>query len=252
MTSQNHHHALEQYRLAGEDAPAWLVAAFALIGIGLCLATAGLLLDQAPWAQQASTTGEARPAMPTDSAPRVMQQEAQQPPEQSTPETSVNQRQESMASPANAAPSPAIPEPATQQEQPSVTQEKLVLPTDCPPDITLTFKSGNARIMEVEKEKLKPIKQWLIDNPKGRLLIEGYADTVGEEQSNFILSYRRAKAVASLLKDLGIPQEQLAVRAAGEHQPIPGLPVNAADYRRTYLQIEPGEICTKPSKTNGQ
>ena len=67
---------------------------------------------------------------------------------------------------------------------------------------------------------LLEIRDILVKNPKGNLLIEGYASADGSEDFNTELSVRRAETVRDLLVSLGISEERLQVKGLGETAPI--------------------------------
>ena len=64
------------------------------------------------------------------------------------------------------------------------------------------------------------IKEILMENPLGNLLIEGYASADGDDDYNLELSVKRAEAVRDLLIDLGVAEERLEVIGLGETSPI--------------------------------
>ncbi len=67
---------------------------------------------------------------------------------------------------------------------------------------------------------LEEIKKVLIENPKGKLIIEGYASADGETNYNYELSVKRAEAVREYLVARGISVERLEVRGFGEEDPL--------------------------------
>jgi outer membrane protein OmpA-like peptidoglycan-associated protein len=77
------------------------------------------------------------------------------------------------------------------------------------------LKSGSARSMDKLVGFLKAY-------PQRRALIEGFTDSVGNEDSNQSLSTRRAEAVRSLLVSQGVGTERLAARGYGESFPVAG------------------------------
>ena len=64
------------------------------------------------------------------------------------------------------------------------------------------------------------IKDILIENPVGNLLIEGYASADGSEEYNIELSVKRAEAVRDFLNKIGINIERLEVRGLGVNSPV--------------------------------
>ena len=67
---------------------------------------------------------------------------------------------------------------------------------------------------------LYKIKDILIENPVGNLLIEGYASADGSEEYNIELSVKRAEAVRDFLNKIGINIERLEVRGLGVNSPV--------------------------------
>ena len=67
---------------------------------------------------------------------------------------------------------------------------------------------------------LVDIKNILSDNPKGNIIIEGYASSDGEEDFNIKLSVRRAEAVLDYLISLGVSPERLEAVGFGELDPL--------------------------------
>ena len=72
-----------------------------------------------------------------------------------------------------------------------------------------------------EREKLSEIAAFLKDNPKARLLIEGYCDWKGTPAYNKSLGDRRATTVKSYLSDLGADQSRIDTVSIGDEAAIP-------------------------------
>jgi outer membrane protein OmpA-like peptidoglycan-associated protein len=223
-----------QHRLPGEDMPKWLALAFLLVGAIIAMVAAWSVFGPVAWVGQSPTAEGTQYAPPN-------------PDDKATPVS---------ATASSAAPSPLSQvekEPQIVAPQPLADpRDTLGTPVECPPEVNITFKPGEAGLSRADLEKLEPLRQWLSSRPQAKLLIDGYADPVGKEQANLILSYRRAKAVAAALHRSGVTPEQMAIRAGGEHQPIPGLPDDAADYRRANLLIAGSESCQHISTGRGQ
>lgn len=58
------------------------------------------------------------------------------------------------------------------------------------------------------------------ESPNKIIYVEGHTDNVGPEWYNQKLSLERARAVAALLKEKGIPEENIRVKGAGFSKPI--------------------------------
>ena len=67
---------------------------------------------------------------------------------------------------------------------------------------------------------LVDIKNILSENPKGNIIIEGYASSDGDEDFNIKLSVRRAKAVLNYLIGLGVSADRLETKGFGELDPL--------------------------------
>jgi outer membrane protein OmpA-like peptidoglycan-associated protein len=86
---------------------------------------------------------------------------------------------------------------------------------------TITFATGSAEIPMNQAGSLRKvadaIKEVLKKDPSETFLIEGHTDAVGSDESNLVLSDRRAESVAVVLSDaFGIPPENLATQGYGE------------------------------------
>jgi len=87
--------------------------------------------------------------------------------------------------------------------------------------IDLYFPSGSADyIKTTENDKfLAEAKKFLVENKKEKLLLTGHADNVGPDNSNLILSKKRAANALRTFKKEGIPASQLIIDAKGESEP---------------------------------
>ena len=83
------------------------------------------------------------------------------------------------------------------------------------------FPANSAQIIgRKTQEVLQEIKDVLIENPKGNIIIEGYASSDGDEDYNIDLSMRRAEAVMEYLIGLGISPVRLELEGYGESDPV--------------------------------
>jgi peptidoglycan-associated lipoprotein len=62
--------------------------------------------------------------------------------------------------------------------------------------------------------------QWLKDNPKINVVIEGNTDEWGTEEYNMALGERRAMAAKNYLINLGVSPDRLSTISYGESRPI--------------------------------
>ena len=86
---------------------------------------------------------------------------------------------------------------------------------------TITFATGSAEVPLAQAKTLRSVADAILKvlkkDPGETFLIEGHTDAVGSDQSNLVLSDKRAASVAELLTDVyGIPPENLTTQGYGE------------------------------------
>jgi len=85
----------------------------------------------------------------------------------------------------------------------------------------INFAANSDKILGKKMRSIvSKIKEILMENPSGNLLIEGYTSNDGDEDYNTELSVKRAEAVRDLLINLGVEKERLQVIGLGETSPI--------------------------------
>ncbi len=113
----------------------------------------------------------------------------------------------------------------------------------CPDAVSVPFPFDSAVLDAATIAPLvAPLVERIKQDAAGRLVVLGHADAAGRERYNFLLSYRRAQAVAAWLSTAGVPSARVRVRAAGSQEPIEGLSPVAGENRRAgvYLVGIPG------------
>lgn len=85
-------------------------------------------------------------------------------------------------------------------------------------DILFEFDSASLSIEA--QEILRKKAEWLRENPKARVTIEGHCDERGTSEYNLALGDRRAYSAKVFLVDLGIEESRLATISYGEERPI--------------------------------
>jgi outer membrane protein OmpA-like peptidoglycan-associated protein len=220
---------VDPHRVAGEDAPLWLAAGFAIIGTIIAIAAASA------WQQDARG-----PAQPPAAAamivepPRQDRDELSAEPPPLPRETVIPPQPQPTAEippppipPASAAPaplaSPAPPAAATVGTATPQVPDRGTASAGCFGPLIIAFPHNSARPNRDDVRKsVGPLRQWLSTQSDAMVLIEGRSDTTGTEDYNVLLSYSRAKAVASLLKSAGIPARHMTIRAAGPSEAAGG------------------------------
>ncbi len=84
----------------------------------------------------------------------------------------------------------------------------------------LEFESGKAIIKESSYASLEALAELLIKKSEWKLKIAGHTDAQGNDQTNLILSKKRAEAVRDFLVQRGVAAERLIVQYYGEEKPI--------------------------------
>jgi peptidoglycan-associated lipoprotein len=114
---------------------------------------------------------------------------------------------------------PAVTEKVAKKEEPELlltpptVTEKIEFP-----DVHFDFDKYDIR--DDAKPVLEKLAQWLKNNPKARVLIEGHCDERGTNQYNLALGERRASATKNYLMALGISSSRIDTVTYGEERPL--------------------------------
>lgn len=93
-----------------------------------------------------------------------------------------------------------------------------------------------------ERPKLREISTFMKENPKARLLIEGYCDWKGTPEYNKSLGDRRAATVKNYLIELGSDSQRIETVSIGDETAIPN-----ADSTQARLDRRASFVVTKGS-----
>jgi peptidoglycan-associated lipoprotein len=141
--------------------------------------------------------------------------------------------------------SSARAEPEASAPDTAPDQNAAIDVRDCPPVFVATFERDSDRpLVAGLDDNVAALALWLRDHPRATLLIEGHADARGTGEYNWLLSARRANAVAALLLDNGVAEHQLAVRPYGHLVPLAGVVPTAGDNRRVTMRLQGGDACS--------
>ncbi len=114
---------------------------------------------------------------------------------------------------------------------------------ECAPVFIVTFLSGGVEPLESDlASKVKRLADWLRRHPTAKVYLEGHTDGLGDEEFNLVLSHRRAKAIAMLLVQAGVPIAQLSTRAYGEGMLSDPRPYSGRN-RRVSMRVMNGNEC---------
>lgn len=86
------------------------------------------------------------------------------------------------------------------------------------PEDQVFFANDSDDLQPMGRQVLDDVAAWVKSNPERQVVVQGHADKTGTASHNLDLSARRAQAVGSYLKDLGVPSNQVVIAAAGEEQ----------------------------------
>ncbi|UFZ03974.1 OmpA family protein [Bradyrhizobium ontarionense] len=238
---------VEPCTVAGEEAPLWLAAAFAVAGALIAMMSASL------WQQ-----GLARPPTVAAMTP-VRTVPAREEPAVEAPrraqETPVPEPAPIVAPPA---PAPSVAAVTREQPAPPAGPAAIAEPqssarnmpaAECFAPLTVAFERGSARPNPADmKRSLAILQRALARHGDVTIVIEGHTDISGSEDLNVLLSYSRAKAIAAQLKHDGIPARRLSVRAAGSGEARGDAGTLAGD-RKAFLRIAGLDDCDQLTAT---
>lgn len=84
------------------------------------------------------------------------------------------------------------------------------------------FDVGQSVLKPGAYRSLNELAQFLRDHPEQTVVVEGYTDATGSEESNLALAQRRAEAVKQALVTQNIAPDRVMTRAFGESFPVAG------------------------------
>ena len=121
----------------------------------------------------------------------------------------------------------------------SVTNTGDYLIVNMPQD--LLFAVDSASVRPDLRRDLSTVSSSLLKYPNSRIEVIGHTDNTGAAAYNQDLSQRRAVAVASVLRENGVPGNRIAAYGRGEDQPIASnlTPEGRAQNRRVEIIIRP-------------
>jgi peptidoglycan-associated lipoprotein len=82
------------------------------------------------------------------------------------------------------------------------------------------FEFDSAKLSMEAQDILRRKAEWLKENPRAKIIIEGHCDERGTNEYNLALGDRRAFSSKSFLVDLGIAASRLTTVSYGEERPL--------------------------------
>ena len=237
-------------RLPGEDTPTWLVAGFALIGALVATAAAWLWIAAQPAVEQQSQDKLAdrllatTPRVPPDANPALQPPGGREPAIEAAAAERGSAQSQSSPSSVSSTDSGGGKAPEGTRHDLSVSVPPPSKRQDCQPLVAIAFHQDSAKpIITDVPPALDGLVGFLKRHPEAKVSVEGHADSVGPEDYNLLLSYRRAKAVVLLLGSSGITEDRMVISAAGEFALLEGVPGDSGKNRRVLLQAKGAENC---------
>jgi len=134
-----------------------------------------------------------------------------------------------------------VPDEIAAQE--SLQEDKLIKShkTPKPGEGIIGFGFDDANINAEYGEMLWQHAQYLKENKNLILTISGHTDSSGARLYNEMLSMKRAKQVASILTDFGVPEDRIKVTGNASDLPLVGA-INNREHRRVELDYEDQQL----------
>lgn len=134
----------------------------------------------------------------------------------------------------------AIQEQALKEESLSQERERIRIERDMFENEDVLFEFDSAKLSDEAQNILRKKAEWLKENPRARIIIEGHCDERGTDEYNLALGDRRAYSSKSFLLDLGIDDSRITTVSYGEERPLdPGSGEDAwAKNRRAHFVIK--------------
>ena len=100
-------------------------------------------------------------------------------------------------------------------------------PSDLPSNLNqilqadpILFEVNSAVIVADSEPIVQQVASILIENPDGKLIVEGHTDSDGNDAANLQLSQNRAESVRTALVELGVASDRLSALGRGETVPV--------------------------------
>lgn len=101
----------------------------------------------------------------------------------------------------------------------------------------ILFEFDSANIKPGSERTIQKVAQFLIEYPDRQIKIEGFTDSVGDENYNQELSQRRAEAVKQALIEEGVPRNRIDAQGLGEEFPVASNDTTAGRLENRRVEI---------------
>ncbi len=100
------------------------------------------------------------------------------------------------------------------------------------------FATGKFVLLSKSNKGLDEVAKILAENPDMKLAIDGHTDDVGKDETNQVLSDKRAAAVKAYLVKKGVDESRLAATGYGETKPIADNKTAAGRQKNRRVELE--------------
>jgi peptidoglycan-associated lipoprotein len=114
----------------------------------------------------------------------------------------------------------AIREESLKEEKLGEERERIQIDRDTFVNEDVLFEFDSATLSIEAQDILRTKAEWLRNNPRASIIIEGHCDERGTNEYNLALGDRRAFSSKSFLVDLGIDDSRLTTVSYGEERPL--------------------------------
>jgi outer membrane protein OmpA-like peptidoglycan-associated protein len=111
---------------------------------------------------------------------------------------------------------------------------------------SVLFSSGRSTLLSNARPKLDEVAAALQNSEAEKFVVEGHTDSIGSEETNEELSYRRAETVRDYLIDRGVPAAKIRAVGYGKSRPVAdnSTAEGRANNRRVEIIIQPKSALT--------
>lgn len=106
-----------------------------------------------------------------------------------------------------------------------------------PVSYILYFKNGSTDLTEESRKLLHQMRKAVVQVLPTEVSIIGHTDSVGDKESNNLLSLKRAKHVEGLLLDVIPSLKNITIKSHGENDPLIATPDNVSEPKNRRVEI---------------
>jgi outer membrane protein OmpA-like peptidoglycan-associated protein len=101
----------------------------------------------------------------------------------------------------------------------------------------INFEFGKAELLPAARQTIDPLVDVLKKDPQRNVLIEGFTDSIGNDQYNMKLSLQRANAVRDAITAKGISSGRITTKGYGKQFPVESNETPAGRQKNRRVEI---------------